>query len=379
MNLVGTHTPADAATGTPEKNAWPFGNTVTPVLNAVLQYGYLAFLGLQFILALGNRPKGSRWSYIISFCYFALIMFYLTVLSIYLVIHGLTHGSTSGDGKTNSFPTDPKDFFTPGSNGIILVAVISTFGLYYLASFLYLDPWHMFHSFPQYLLLMSSYINIINVYAYCNWHDVSWGTKGADKADALPSAQTQKSDGGKSTVIEEVDLPQADIDSQFEQTVKRALTPHVEPAESTAKTLEDSYKSFRTRLISLWIFSNALLALVITSDNLDKFNLDVSHPHQIAFDQQMLISTCRATHRQEQQTTSLPFSWRPQCFPCSASSVAFGSWASPGSCAALQEDRRSTTSICWRMLHIDPTIVPEHFFRGTAFGVWIWLDSFAGV
>ncbi|KAI9709349.1 MAG: Chitin synthase, class 2 [Bogoriella megaspora] len=276
MNLVGSHTDADPVNGVAEKNAWPFGNTVTPVLNAVLQYGYIAFLGLQFILALGNRPKGSRWSYIISFAYFGLIMLYLTVLSIYLVIHGLTHGSDTNNSTENStsFPTNPEDFFKPGSNGIILVAVISTFGLYYIASFLYLDPWHMFHSFPQYLLLMSSYINIINVYAYCNWHDVSWGTKGADKADALPSVKSEKSDGGKSTVIEEVDLPQADIDSQFEKTVKRALTPHVEPPEDKSKTLEDSYKSFRTRLISLWIFSNALLVLAITSENLEKFNLD---------------------------------------------------------------------------------------------------------
>ena len=341
MNLVGSHTPADPATGTPEKNAWPFGNTVTPVFNAVLQYGYLAFLGLQFILALGNRPKGSRWSYIISFSYFALVMFYLTVLSVFLVIHGLTNSSPSGNSKSNSFPSNPAEFFTPGSNGIILVAVISTFGLYYLASFLYLDPWHMFHSFPQYLLLMSSYINIINVYAYCNWHDVSWGTKGADKADALPSAQTQKSDGGKSTVIEEVDLPQADIDSQFEQTVKRALTPYVEPVESTAKTLEDSYKSFRTRLISLWIFSNALLALAITSDNLDKFNLDVSLDAKTANIRQPLIDIYRVMPLQERPTTSLRCFSQLLVFPCSASWAVSGSWVNPESCAASPGDRRS--------------------------------------
>ncbi|KAL9080917.1 MAG: hypothetical protein Q9157_000417 [Trypethelium eluteriae] len=297
MTLVGT--PVPAGPGTPAKDAWPFGNTVTPVLNAVLEYGYLGVLGLQFILALGNRPKGSRWSYIMSFCYFALVMFYLTVLSIYLVIHGLTHSSPDGNGKTNSFPTTPSEFFQPGSNGIILVAVISTFGLYYIASFLYLDPWHMFHSFPQYLLLMSSYINIINVYAYCNWHDVSWGTKGADKADALPSAKTEKSDGGKSTIIEEVDLPQADIDSQFEQTVKRALTPYVEPTENTAKTLEDSYKSFRTRLISLWIFSNALLVLLITSESLKKFEVDTNSSTRTAnyFFALLLATACLSTFR----------------------------------------------------------------------------------
>ena len=48
--------------GTPNSNnnqrAFPFGNEATPIVNTVLKYIYLGFLGLQFILALGNRPKG---------------------------------------------------------------------------------------------------------------------------------------------------------------------------------------------------------------------------------------------------------------------------------------------------------------------------------
>jgi len=135
---------------------------------------------------------------------------------------------------------------------------------------MYLDPWHMITSFGQYLLLMSSYINILMVYAFSNWHDVSWGTKGSDKADALPSALTKKEDG-KGAIIEEIDRPQEDIDSQFEATVKRALKPYVAEVEVEKKTLDDSYKSFRTKLLISWIFSNALLVVIITSDNLDTF------------------------------------------------------------------------------------------------------------
>ena len=37
---------------------WPFGANATPIFNTILKYLYLAFLLLQFILALGNRPKG---------------------------------------------------------------------------------------------------------------------------------------------------------------------------------------------------------------------------------------------------------------------------------------------------------------------------------
>ncbi|KAF2092228.1 glycosyltransferase family 2 protein [Saccharata proteae CBS 121410] len=270
MDLVGIPTAANPAKGTAQKNAWPFGNTVTPIFNTVLKYAYLAFLLLQFILALGNRPKGSRWTYVISFCVFAFIQLYMVVLAMYLVIKAFTSPTSEGL-DTDSTADFVESFFSSDGVGIIIIALASTFGLYFVASFLYLDPWHMFTSFPQYLLIMSSYINILNVYAFSNWHDVSWGTKGSDKADVLPSVKTEKADDGKHTVIEEVDLPQADIDSQFEQTVKRALAPfHAEP-EDTSKSLEDSYKSFRTHLTTAWIFSNALLAVVITSDNFDKF------------------------------------------------------------------------------------------------------------
>ena len=134
----------------------------------------------------------------------------------------------------------------------------------------------MFTSFIQYLLLMPSFINILMIYAFSNWHDVSWGTKGSDKADVLPSAQIQKDEKGKATVIEEVDKPQADIDSQFEATVKRALTPYVPPKETEEHSLEDSYRNFRTRLVTSWIFSNAVLSIVITSDNVNQFGFSVS-------------------------------------------------------------------------------------------------------
>jgi len=133
----------------------------------------------------------------------------------------------------------------------------------------------MFTSFLQYLALMPSFINILMIYAFSNWHDVSWGTKGSDKADVLPSAQTKK-DGGKVAVIEEIDKPQADIDAQFEATVRRALAPYNPPVEKDEKNLEDSYKNFRTRLVSTWIFTNALLAAGITSDGLSKFGFETT-------------------------------------------------------------------------------------------------------
>ena len=90
----------------------------------------------------------------------------------YLVSAALSH-SFSDPTHPSTASSFAASLFAPGSTTIILIALISTFGLYFVASFVYLDPWHMFTSFPAYLLLMSSYINILNVYAFCNWHDIS--------------------------------------------------------------------------------------------------------------------------------------------------------------------------------------------------------------
>ncbi|KAI0156754.1 glycosyltransferase family 2 protein [Xylariaceae sp. FL1272] len=277
MDLVGTD------------NGWPFGDKGSPIVNVILQYLYIAFVVLQFILALGNRPKGTKWQYIASFAIFGLIQFYIIVLSLYLVVNAFTNPDNALSG---SFGNELKELFTTRREiGIIIVALLATFGLYYIASFLYLDPWHMFHSFPAYLILASTYINILNVYAFNNWHDVSWGTKGSDKAEALPAANIIKDEKGE-TAIEEVEKPQEDIDSQFEATVKRALAPFKPVPEDEKPDLEDSYKAFRTSLVILWLFTNVALILGVTSDSLSVFGIDgTSTARSAAFFQFLLIAT----------------------------------------------------------------------------------------
>ncbi|MCJ1351654.1 MAG: Chitin synthase, class 2 [Icmadophila ericetorum] len=276
MDLVGEPSLPGIA---PARAAWPFGNTVTPDFNSVLKYIYLGTVLLQFILALGNRPKGSKYSYIMSFVIFGFIQVYVIILSMFLVVNAFLPGNHETaidihDGVGKFLST----FFSSTGSGIILIAIAATYGLYFVASFLYLDPWHMFTSFPAYLMIQSSFVNILNVYSFSNWHDVSWGTKGSDKVDALPSAQTTKMADGKTAVIEEPDKPQADIDVAFQVTVQRALAEYVPPKVVEKKTLEDSYKSFRTRLVSTWLFSNALLAVAITSEDFSGPNSTTTDP-----------------------------------------------------------------------------------------------------
>ncbi|CAK7234241.1 Chitin synthase, class 3 [Sporothrix curviconia] len=291
MDLVGT--PVVASNTSAEHHGWPFGDTATPLVNSILKYIYLAFVILQFILALGNRPKGSKYTYVTSFIVFAFIQAYVLVLSAYLVVQAF-QTPVEEQIKTDSVGDFLGSVFgaNAGAAGVIILSLFAIYGLYFISSFMYLDPWHMFHSFPFYLVLMSTYINILMVYAFNNWHDVSWGTKGSDKQEALPSANITKGEKDE-VVVEEIDKPQEDIDKQFESTVKRALEPFHEDEKPEPKDIQDSYKSFRTMLVVLWLFSNCLLAVVITSDNFNGIGIGQTTTTRTAyFFKFILFATC---------------------------------------------------------------------------------------
>ncbi|EJF62799.1 glycosyltransferase family 2 protein [Dichomitus squalens LYAD-421 SS1] len=235
--------------------------TATYYVNFALKMIYLAFLALQFILALGNRPKGERMTYNITFWVYGVLSLYLLVCSFWLTIV--------------AFKTIPKQlaglstaklvakFFEPPL-GALIAALLSTFGIWLIACLLYRDPWHLLSSMPQYLLLAPSFTNILNVYAFCNLHDVSWGTKGSDKAEALPSVSSKKTKDAD-VVVEDTARNKEDLDATFKETVTRALTK-VETKEVVEKpTMDDENKTFRTRLVGFWMLSNAALAVAIES------------------------------------------------------------------------------------------------------------------
>lgn len=271
MDLVGTPVVAS------EYHGWPFGDTITPIVNVFLKYIYAVFIMIQFILALGNRPKGSQYTYMASFCVFGIIQAYILVLSFYLVYRAL-QGNLSDSISTYSAQAFFESFFGSGVAGVILLAMITIYGLSFAASFIYMDPWHMFHSYPQYLILASTYINILMVYAFNNWHDVSWGTKGSDSSEALPSAHVVSNNGKDGVIVEEVKRNQEDVDIQFKETVYRALAPVEAESSVEMKDTNDSYKSFRTGLVITWILTNTLLIVFITTDDFSSLGLEVRDP-----------------------------------------------------------------------------------------------------
>ncbi|KAF5364984.1 hypothetical protein D9758_008079 [Tetrapyrgos nigripes] len=240
-------------------------------LNFALKYIYAGFLILQFVLALGNRPKGERLAYTVTLWVYGFLSMYLLVCSFWLTSLAFREIPEALAG--NKSTTDViKSFFLPPV-GPLIAAMISTFGIYFFASFLYRDPWHMFSSFFQYLALAPSFINVLNVYAFCNLHDVSWGTKGSDKSDALPSIKSKTTLGNNEPTVVDTHRIQEDVDAAFKETVTRALTK-VDTNDAPEKpTLDDENRTFRTRLVAMWMLTNG--ALVVGIENINGWlNID---------------------------------------------------------------------------------------------------------
>lgn len=96
---------------------------------------------------------------------------------------------------------------------------------------MFLDPWHMFTSFIQYLLLLPSYVNILLIYAFCNLHDVSWGTKGDNGAAKDLGAAKVKTKDGEDVVEVEMPIDNEDVERLWNQAREELATPFTEPKE----------------------------------------------------------------------------------------------------------------------------------------------------
>lgn len=241
-------------------------STAGTILGAIFEIVYIGTLLYCFILAMGNRPQGSRKSYLAMVIFWSLLMVWLTFAAVFLTVRSIQKQVAASDFSFTTVFTDYQ-FFT------IIVSLASTYVLWFVASILFLDPWHMFTCFIQYIVLTPTYINVLNIYAFCNTHDITWGTKGDDKAEKLPSA-TVKPDGKVDVTIPQDD---GDLNAQYQsELVKFATKPPKDKRVLTkADRQEDYYKSFRSTVVTCWMLSNFILvAAVLNVGGFQTINTD---------------------------------------------------------------------------------------------------------
>ena len=248
----------------PPEQKSPFGdNDVGQWIFTVSRYIYILLIIAQFIMSMGNRPQGSNWAYKSSMAFFAILMGYMLFGAGYMTVAGISSVQDEISKDTGSGQSSTSLYFQNAMFRNTVISLASTYGLYFFASFLFVEPWHMFHSFLQYLFMVPSYVNILNVYAFCNIHDISWGTKG-DTSVATDLGVAKKTADG---VEVQVPTDSHDINNAYDEAVSSLSikTVEVKQHRDIKTKQEDYYREIRTRVLLCWIMSNALLVALVTS------------------------------------------------------------------------------------------------------------------
>ncbi|KAF8313001.1 glycosyltransferase family 2 protein [Clavulina sp. PMI_390] len=225
------------------------------IVNDILHYTYLALVVTCFLLALGNRPQGSKWVYTFAMVGFGLITIYMTIAAFFLAFRGIS----DIEKQTNNDNLLSNSIFRN-----IVLSLVATLGLYIVSSLLFFEPWHMITSFFQYLLLAPSYINVLNVYAVSHTLlDVSWGTKGDNTVQTDLGVVGKAKDNKVEVAVPE---DEKDINAAYEDalSVLASKPPQVEQKPSASQMQEDYYRQFRTNVLLAWVLSNGALAIAIT-------------------------------------------------------------------------------------------------------------------
>lgn len=222
----------------------------------ILNYLCVCNLTSIFIISMGNRPQGAKHLYFAS-------MIILTICALYSVGCGFFFVGKTLKEKHHDAASS-KAFIN------IVVSLLSTYGLYAFMSIIYMDPWHILTSSIQYFLMLPSYTCTLQIYAFCNTHDVSWGTKGENKPTADLGRAIIKTDKSGHEVVEvEIPSEQLDIDSGYEEILfnlrARRQTPRgVKSLAEKEVPEEDYYRDIRTRVVLLWLLSNMLLVMIVS-------------------------------------------------------------------------------------------------------------------
>ncbi|GBC10518.1 hypothetical protein RclHR1_00970019 [Rhizophagus clarus] len=272
--------------------------TVGSVIFSILRYIYIALIIFQFALALGNKPKSAKWAYVLSTGFFALLMFYMLFAAGWITYKGIVTSQALANNDDKLSVHGVNDLFKNFTFKNIVLSLLSTYGLYFIASFLFFEPYHMFHSFVQYMLLVPFYINVLNVYAFCNIHDVSWGTKGDPKKKVHDEKEkVDIKEGQSATVampenideeyerIQEILDPKKQEDLRMQEKLKQEEKARnkeytKEELREIEQKLEEAQKEsnamFRTYVVFSWMICNIILIALITnfSPSIDSFTPD---------------------------------------------------------------------------------------------------------
>jgi len=252
-----------SATANPKTDAFNFlsKGAGKDVFEVILKL-YIALIFVVLVCSLGNRPQGSKWTYALCILLFGIcqaITLWCAAFTVYLAVpHSLAGWENFGHLiQTNATFRE------------IAISLLATYGLYWIGSIIHLEPWHMITSFVQYMFYLPSYVNILMMYAMCNLHDVTWGTKGDNgAAKDLGGAKSVKGSDGKAMLEVELPTTREDVDTLWlaSQSSLRQK-PIEEKQHRDAETKQQDHdRNSRTNVVLSWVGTNMLMIVVFTSN-----------------------------------------------------------------------------------------------------------------
>jgi chitin synthase len=220
----------------------------------IFNYLCICVLTSLFIVSIGNRPQASKNTFKTLIILLTVCALYALVVGFYFVFNTIRQFGVGDASSTYVFVS-------------IVVSLLSTYGLYTLMSILYLDPWHMITCSLQYFAMIPSYTCTLQIFAFCNTHDVSWGTKGDNnpKEDKSNQYIIEKNDKGEfEAVVVDVNIDEVYLETLYNIRSKRAnrkiLAP--KPAKQPLDG-EDYAKNVRTKVVLLWMIANLVFIMTM--------------------------------------------------------------------------------------------------------------------
>ncbi|KAK4701751.1 chitin synthase, partial [Phenoliferia sp. Uapishka_3] len=215
----------------------PFGGYGSDIVS-IANSAFIATIGVTIVCALGNKPAGSKWWYVMVMIMFAIlfgIALYCAAWTIWLAVP-----HTEAGWKNITTLLKQSAF-----------RVLTIYG------------WCLISRHARVFANLTS----AHLPAFANLHDISWGTKGSTEIKDLGGATKKKDSEGKELV--EINIPTApdDVDALWQHMRKEVSTPFV--AKHQKRDIDtkqaDHFANIRTNTLLTYLGVNMLIVIFFTS------------------------------------------------------------------------------------------------------------------
>ncbi|KNE72597.1 hypothetical protein AMAG_17040 [Allomyces macrogynus ATCC 38327] len=259
----------------------PMAYHVVGAVLRVLRPLYVFALCVTFLASLGNVPSKARGIFLMVIALFAIeaaVMLTLMVISTWVQFQinpDVSAALAQFNWASLAAPNDAAALVV-----VTLLALGATYGVFFLSSCMYWEFYHPIANILQYTILLPSYINVLQIYAYCNISDLSWGTK----QDTAVAPAAAAGGGGAAAPVDDDDLarvpmlPASDYlaaaTARFHDSIAPVMAHQDTDSEDKKKAAaaappkqdkDANFREFRTVWLVTWVFVNGCVAGALLS------------------------------------------------------------------------------------------------------------------